>query len=374
MTSQDTAGPLRTRSGPAAVAWRPPDARRWLQLGLAVIWIIDGVLQYQPVMFSRSFGQMLAASTAGNPGWIADSITWSARIVEHNPAWTNAAFATIQLALGLGLAWRPTIKAALAASVAWSVAVWWFGEGLGGVLGGGSSPVNDAPGAVILYALIAVLLWPAASARDAGGAAEPFVAARPAGVPVARVLWLVLWGSLAYFAVLPGNRTASGLHDMIAGMADGEPGWLASLDRSAASALAGRGLAVSIALAVVFGLIAIGVFLPRPALRGTVVLAIIVSGLIWVVGEDLGEILVGGATDVNTGPLLALIALAYWPLRARSAPGSGSGWRAGPAVGRAGSLGSDLAPSSDPGRGSGPGPARGAVTARATGDEAAATW
>jgi hypothetical protein len=355
MTSQGTAAPLRTRSAPVTVAWRPPDARRWLQLGLAVIWVIDGVLQYQPVMFSRSFGQMLATGASGNPGWIAGSITWSARIIEHNPAWTNAAFATIQLALGLGLAWRPTIKAALAASVAWSVAVWWFGEGLGGVLGGGSSPVNDAPGAVILYALLAVLLWPAASAPDAvvpGGAPapEPFVAARPAGVPVARGLWVVLWGSLAYFAVLPANRTASGLHDMIAGMADGEPGWLASLDRSAAAALAGRGLGVSIALAVVLGLIAIGVFLPRPAAAGAVVLAVIVSALIWVVGEDLGEILAGGATDVNTGPLLALIALAYWPLRAGSAPGS------------------------EPGRGSGPGPAPEAATATATGDEGTATW
>ena len=53
---------------------------------------------------------------------IADPITWgAARIVDHHPAPTNTAFATIQVLLGLGIAWRPTVKAALAASIGWSV-------------------------------------------------------------------------------------------------------------------------------------------------------------------------------------------------------------------------------------------------------------
>ena len=81
----------------------------------------------------------------------------------------NTIFATIQLLLGLGIAFRPTVRVALAASVAWSLGVWWFGEGLGGVLSGGASPLNGAPGAVILYALLAVLLWPA----DRGAGRRP---------------------------------------------------------------------------------------------------------------------------------------------------------------------------------------------------------
>ena len=47
---------------------------------------------------------------------------------------------------------------ALAASIAWALAVWWLGEGLGGVLTGAASPVTGAPGAALLYALAAVLL------------------------------------------------------------------------------------------------------------------------------------------------------------------------------------------------------------------------
>ena len=54
-------------------------------------------------------------------------------------------------------------------------------------------------------------------------------------------------------------------------------------------------------------------------------LAIVVSARIWVVGQDLGAILAGGATDVNSGPLLVLLALAYWPAPARRPRGDHSG-------------------------------------------------
>ena len=40
-----------------------------------------------------------------------------------------------------------------------------------------------------------------------------------------------------------------------------------------------------------------------------------VAAFIWVFAQALGGILAGGATDVNSGPLLALLALAYWPPR-----------------------------------------------------------
>ncbi len=45
------------------------------------------------------------------------------------------------------------------------------------------------------------------------------------------------------------------------------------------------------------------------------VVALIVSAFIWVVGQALGAVFGGQSTDVNSGPLLAIIALAYWPTR-----------------------------------------------------------
>jgi len=191
-------GKLSTGSEAARGA---PDARRLLQLALAGIWLLDRVLQYQSFMFSKGFSQMLAGTASGNPGVVAGPINWNATLVEHHAVLLNAIFATIQVLLGIGIAWRPTVRVALAASIAWSLGVWWFGEGLGMVLTGSASPVNGAPGAVIIYALLAVLLWPA----DRPGRPAPFTAARAVGAPAARALWLVLWLSLAYFALLPGT-------------------------------------------------------------------------------------------------------------------------------------------------------------------------
>jgi hypothetical protein len=288
-----------------------PDVRRALQLGLAAIWLLDAILQYQSWMFTKAFGQMLAGTAAGNPGVIARPITWSAGIIEHHPVPTNAAFATIQLLLALGIAWRPTLKLALAASIVWSIAVWWLGEGLGEVLNSAASPVSGAPGGVILYALLAVLLWPAAGSATT----VPFEAARAVGARAARALWLVLWASLAYFSLTAANRAPQALHDMISGMAGGEPRWLAGLNNGAASLVAHQGLAASIVLAVVLIVIGLGVFLPAPLSRVTLVAAIVLAALFWVFAQDLGEIFTGTATDPNSGPLLALLALAYWPAR-----------------------------------------------------------
>jgi hypothetical protein len=295
------------------------DARRALQLALAGVWLLDAMLQYQSFMYSKGFSQMLAGTASGNPGIIARPITWDATLVEHHLVLLNTLFATIQLLIGLGIAFRPTLRLALAASVAWSVAVWWFGEGLGGVLNGSADPATGAPGAVIIYALLAVVLWPAGRATPAA-----FTAARAVGARVARALWLVLWLSLAYFALVPANRAPQALNGMIASMESGEPGWLSAIDKGAASLVAHHGLAASIVLAVVLAAAGIGVLLPRPAARASVVLAIVAAIVIWVAGEDFGMILAGGATDPNSGLLLVLLALCYWPAAVpRSRDGEG---------------------------------------------------
>jgi hypothetical protein len=283
------------------------DQRRKLQLALGVIWLFDGILQYQPFMFSKAFPPTLASTAVGNPGLIASPITWSATLTAHHVVAFNAIFATIQVAIGLGIAWRPTLKLALAASVAWALGVWWLGEGLGGVLTGSVSPVSGAPGAVILYALLAILLWPA------GRVSVPFEAARAVGRRTAQALWLILWTSLAYFALLPASRAPRAISGMISGMASGEPGWLAWIDNHAASALSEHGLAVSIVLAVAFMIVALGIYLPWRQARAAVGLALVLALVIWL-AEGLGGIFTGSGTDPDSGPLLALLALVFWPL------------------------------------------------------------
>jgi hypothetical protein len=311
------------------------DPRRALQLALGALWLLDGMLQFQPAMFGRGFPQMLAGSAQGNPAVVARPITWSAGLIGHHVVALNAIFAAIQLVIGLGIAWRPAVKLALAGSVAWSLAVWWLGEGLGGVLAGTATPVTGAPGAVLLYALLAVLLYPAARAparrhpadRAPAGRhpadrpparrhpAAPFTAARAVGRPAAQASWLVIWLGLAALALLPASRA---IGRTVADTTRGEPAWLAWTDAHAASALTGHGLLAAVVLAVAFVIVASGIFLPRRAARAAVVLAVAIAAALWL-AQGLGGILTGSATDPDTGPLLALLALAFWPLASSAA-------------------------------------------------------
>ncbi|WP_042370828.1 hypothetical protein [Streptacidiphilus neutrinimicus] len=311
----------RPRAGrPAA------DVRRALQLALAALWLLDGMLQLQPVMFTKTFAtQVIAPAAQGEPGPVAVPVLWAAALIGHHPVLLDAVFAFGQLLLGLGIAWRPTVRVALAASVAWSLAVWWLGEGLGGVLTGLAGALSGAPGAVVLYALLAVLVWP--TGRDG-----PSQAVRAVGVTAARALWLLLWGGLAILAVQPAETAPQYLHDSIAGMAPGQPAWLGSVVDHAAALTAHRGAAASVVLAAVLAAVAVAVLLPASAQRVLIALAVVVAVVVWVVGEALGGLLGGQATDPNSGPLLALVALAYWP-GGSSAPltagAPGSGGRAG---------------------------------------------
>ncbi|HEY2266888.1 MAG TPA: hypothetical protein VGI96_29995 [Streptosporangiaceae bacterium] len=297
---------------PARAAALTPslDGRRKLQLALGGIWLLDGILQFQPAMFTKAFPAMLAGTSAGNPAFVASPITWSATLITHHLVVLNAIFATIQVALGLGIAWRPTVRLALAASVLWSLAVWFLGEGLGGVLAGTASLTDGAPGAVILYALLAVLLWPA----DRKPAERParFIAARATGEKTALALWTVLWASMAFFALQPGYRTPSGLSDEIKEMAAGQPGWLAWPVSHLAGLLSGPGLLAASLLAAAFTLTAFGLWLPAKAARAAIVLALVLAAFLWL-AQGLGGVFTGGSTDPNSGPLLILLALAYWP-------------------------------------------------------------
>ena len=230
--------------------WRPPDARRLLQLALAAVWLLDGVLQLQPLFFTGGpdgLSGMLAATAAGNPHAVARSIRWNASVVDHHAVVTNAAFALLQVLLGLGIAWRATVKPALGASIVWSLAVWWFGEGLGGVLTGAGTPVGGAPGAVLIYGLLAILLWPA----DRSGSTPPFVAARAVGRRAATVVWVAAWAGLGVLSLLGSGRSPQGVHDLIDSLSAGEPGWLRAIDRHASTLVSHEGLAVAVAVAAV---------------------------------------------------------------------------------------------------------------------------
>jgi hypothetical protein len=160
-------------------------------LVLAGLWLLDGVLQFQPYMYTKSFSMTTLTPVVGdNPEWVAGPMRTLNSVVAAHPVSVNTVFALIQVALGLGIAYRPTLRLALASSIAWSFGVWWLGEGFGGLFVGTANPLTGAPGSVMLYALAAVLLWPSEKVA-------PFQAAAWIGERAARAAWSAVWGLLA---------------------------------------------------------------------------------------------------------------------------------------------------------------------------------
>jgi hypothetical protein len=137
----------------------------------------------------------------------------------------------------------------------------------------------------------------------------------------ARALWLAVWGSLAVFAVLPASRAPQAISGMISGIAPGEPAWLAWVDSRAASALSHQGLLASLVLAAALALVAAGVYLPSRFARAAVILALATAVALWL-AQGLGGIFTGSGTDPNSAPLLALLAMSFWPSGATSVGGA----------------------------------------------------
>src|SRR6516162_893030 len=282
--------------------------RRGLQICLGLVWLLDAGLQFQPYMFGPFFvTQGIELSTAGSPGVVASSVSWAAQVMLRHIAVYNAVFATIQLLIAGGMFFRRTLKLALAGSVAWALFVWWFGESLGGIFAG-ASPLAGFPGGVILYALIAVLLWPAERAPSREPASP--AASGPLGATGANILWLILWGSFSYSLLLADNRAPDAIGQLFS-VTDGQPGWLVSVMNGLSSLAGPRGTEISVGLAVTCALVAIGV-LAKPAVKPAVVMAAVLALYFWL-AEGLGGIFTGQGTDPNTGLLLILLAACYWP-------------------------------------------------------------
>lgn len=309
---------LPRRFGAAAAPWAGLTAqarwRRALTWGLGLLWLLDAALQYQPFMFSAAFpNQVIAPAGQGSPAWVAAPVHWSAQLLAGHILLFNALFATVQLLIAIGLFLPQTVRVALAGSIAWAVLVWWLGEGLGGTLAGPVSPLMGLPGAVVLYALVALLVWPPRP-RPEHVRQVSVAAAGLLGRTGARIVWLLLWGSFAFEAVRPAERTPSGLHDLIAGMSAGEPHWIAAINTGIARTLTGDGTQYSIGLAALCALIGLSALIPATR-RAGVVVAVVFSLALWISAEDLGQIATGTGTDPNTGLPLALLALCYWPTR-----------------------------------------------------------
>jgi hypothetical protein len=279
------------------------DATRRVQTVLGLIWLLDGGLQFQSFMYSRGFLQMITGGAQGQPGWLHDSIIWSARIANGDLTLWNTLFALTQVAIGAGILYRPLAKFTLAGSLVWVLIVWWFGEGFGMMFMSAAQPLTGAPGGVFMYGLIALIAWP--NGRPGG----------LFGVRGAKTMWCTLWLVMAYLWLLSASSGANATKGALGSVPSGIHG-LDSLTSRLASASGGHGLIIALVLAALSAAIGIAVAADWHP-RGFLAPAIVLNLVYWIFPQGLGGLFAGGATDPNSGPLFVLLAGAMYPLFAQ---------------------------------------------------------
>ncbi len=284
--------------------------RRGIQIALGCIWLLDGLLQFQSFMYSHAFlSEIIEPGAKGQPAFIAKPILTFAHFYGHDLTLWNTLAAEIQVAIGLGLIiGGRLVRPALFASFLWAPVVWWFGEGFGTLFSGAPvSPLMGAPGAVLVYLLVGLLVWPKDDNR-AGAPVDGGLLSRFG----ARIAWTVIWLEAAVLWMLHVDRSREAIREQITGMAAVAPHWLATAQHSLAKGTAGDGVTLATVLTIVSLLIAAGVWTrlgPIALIAGA-----LLSLAYWIYGQNLGgPFWAGAATDVNTGPLLVLLAAATWP-------------------------------------------------------------
>jgi hypothetical protein len=292
--------------------------RRGIQIALGLLWLADGALQFQPAMLTSAFArQVIAPAGSGQPGFVSWPVNEAASIIGRSPAAADIIFGLIQLALGAGLLYRRTARWALAASVGWALAVWYLGEGLGGLFGGGASLLTGAPGSALMYAVVAVTVWPRRDANPSGQ--------RPARWAAAA--WAAAWLGGALMQLLPGSDTNASLSMALSMNASGAPGWLAGLDNHLSALVPYDGISLVLDLVVLQAVIGLGVLAGGRTRQAAVLGGIVLSLAFWVTGQGLGQFWSGISTDPNTAPLLILLGvtvLGAAPWRPPARPGTRS--------------------------------------------------
>ena len=329
--------------GAAAAGTGEPRGRWLLRTGFGVLWIFDGLLQAQPKMAGGLATQVIGPAAASSPAWVQHLVNWGGTAWSYHPVQAGAATVWIQVGIGAWLiaSGRGTwSRLAAAASVAWGLIVWVFGESFGGIFAPGLSWLTGAPGGVLCYVAAGALIALPGNAWRSPRLGRWLMAGL--GVFFAGMAVLQAWPGRGFWQGTLDGNTGHGKPGTLAAMvrqmsATPQPHALSSLLAGFGSVATRYGFAVN--LVVVLALATTGVlFLTgRPRLvRYAVWFGIVFCLATWVLVQDLG-FLGGLGTDPNSMiPLILLFSAGYLALVAApqealpgavAGTGAAAGWR-----------------------------------------------
>lgn len=273
------------------------DLRTIIAKCLGAFWILDGLLQFQPAMFGQGFiVNVLVPNLSSQPHWMYDIVNFGIYLWNLNPALNDLGAGCLQVAIGLLFLLPRTnrwFRFGAYVSIVWGIVVWLCGEGTGLLLAGVASFYTGAPGAVLLYVMLAALLL----------------------VPNVRARMFVRVGACIFIlgAALQ-LQSAFWSVDGVQGAAMAammEPYHMLNAFPLYISNILGLSPIFANWILVLLPL-AMGVWLLWKPSRTAGIVALVFLFFVWWVGQDFGMLStfpMGTATDPETAPLLALFLL-----------------------------------------------------------------
>src|SRR5260221_11349943 len=132
-------------------------SRKVLQRILGALWLIDGLLQFQPQMFTMNMvNGIMKPMLQGQPGLFEPSLQFIVTQTTLHLTAVNLVITIVQVCLGLGflLLSDRWVKELVIASIVWAFIVWYGGEGMNMLFTGTASILTGAPGAGLPYPLM----------------------------------------------------------------------------------------------------------------------------------------------------------------------------------------------------------------------------
>lgn len=284
--------------------------------------MIDGLLQFQPQMFTMNMvNGVMKPMLSGQPGVIEPSLQFIVNQTTAHLIAINLLIAIVQALMGLAFLLLPNrlIKPVVVVSIIWALIVWYGGEGMNMLLTGQASIFTGAPGAVLFYPLLGLVIWPRIPTSGDARANDEGLISR-------RLLRWFLAGFWIFAALLQfqPNWWQPGQISQAIGAMVGQGGVNTILVdpvlQRVAQATANIEIPLNIVVILLF--LALGLALAvvkNEQVRPFLLASIILSVIFWYLTEAFGMILTGMATDFNSGLLVVVMVLACWPVAAQKA-------------------------------------------------------
>ena len=128
-----------------------PRARAYLRWGFGLIWLVDGILQFQVSMPLGLANNVVSPLTANTPSWLHSLMNHGIFVWNTHPINMAVGVAWLQVGLGLVLLVSNGMTGRIAGLVSalWAALVWLIGNGAGGIFVSGASFLFGWPGATM---------------------------------------------------------------------------------------------------------------------------------------------------------------------------------------------------------------------------------